>query len=107
MMSRCQYSEYGLRTLHPRSGQRKGVLIRTVRWGQCVLVRWDGNETATPFHKDFIEVISEPVATRTLVTIREPGRLAWYGWKSPLPSYVTAGESLWVLWRQNFLAECE
>jgi hypothetical protein len=41
-----------------------------------------------------------------LLTIRDPGRLVWYGWRWPLPSYVVAAESLWLLWRRQFLKEC-
>lgn len=41
----------------------------------------------------------------TLLTIRDQGRLAWYGWRSPIPSYVMAAESLWLMWRQQFLEE--
>jgi hypothetical protein len=40
-----------------------------------------------------------------LITIRDKGRLMWYGWKNPLPSDVIAAESLWILWRENFLKE--
>lgn len=39
-----------------------------------------------------------------LMTIRDPVELAWYGWRSPVPSYVTAAASLWAQWRQQYLA---
>lgn len=36
---------------------------------------------------------------RGLVTIRHPGVLRWFGWKDPLPRYVSATLKLWWLWR--------
>lgn len=43
-----------------------------------------------------------------LLTISDQGRLAWYGWRTPTPpSGVTAAETLWVQWRENFVSECQ
>ena len=56
------------------------------------------------FHAGFEPPAPEP---GPLLTISDQGRLAWYGWRSPVPpSGVTAAESLWVLWRENFVSEC-
>jgi hypothetical protein len=42
-----------------------------------------------------------------IITISDRGRLAWHGWQKPFPSSVTAAESLWLLWRQQFTAKDE
>lgn len=55
------------------------------------------------FHAGF----TAPPSPNPIITISDQGRLAWYGWRSPVPpSGVTAAESLWVQWRENFVSEC-
>lgn len=56
------------------------------------------------FHAGFKPLAPKP---NPLLTIRDQGRLAWYGWRSPVPpSGVTAAESLWMQWREHYVAEC-
>jgi hypothetical protein len=58
-MTRCRYSEDGLKSIRPQSGQREGTVIYEMEDGERVVVRWDGNKTVHQIHKDFIEVIPD------------------------------------------------
>jgi hypothetical protein len=62
-MPRCRFSKKGLEWLTPRkNADREGELIRVQRGGETVLVKWDALKSKHQYHKNFIEIIHDPVS---------------------------------------------
>lgn len=63
MTKRCRYSDYGLKWLRPRGGQRLGWIIGLTKNGhrrhRSLKVLWDGLKTIQLISPDFIEEIHE------------------------------------------------